>query len=367
MEIHPNRRIEDFLDQGVREGVFPGAILLIAREGEIVFQKETGFLSLIPEKIPMSKDTIFDLASLTKPLATGLALMKLVSEGIISLDSPLSVLVPVPFSSDKRDVTPRMLLNHSGGFTAWKPFYLDLARCKQDDRKGLLREQIISGPLEYQPGKGCLYSDLGFMLLEWIIEEVSGDTLKGFVENNFIGPLSLKKTFLYNGSLPPGFEKRGIAATEECAWRKRVVHGEVHDENAFALGGFSGHAGLFADAEDVFKIVNVVRAHYFGHRKDYFNPEIVREFFRRQELIRDCTYALGWDTPSLHGSSSGRHFSSNSVGHLGFSGTSVWMDLDKDIIVVFLTNRIHPTRDNQRIKEFRPAIHDLIMEEMNEK
>ena len=152
--------------------------------------------------------------------------------------------------------------------------------------------------------------------------------------------------------------------TEDCPWRERVIRGEVHDENAFALGGYSGHAGLFGTVDDVYHIVNMLRGHYRGGRRDFFRPETVRDFFRRQDLVPGCTWALGWDTPSEESSSAGNYFSRNSVGHLGFTGTSVWMDLDKDVIVILLTNRIHPTRNNERIKAFRPKLHDTVMEEL---
>ena len=145
---------------------------------------------------------------------------------------------------------------------------------------------------------------------------------------------------------------------------KKVIQGEVHDENAFSLGGYSGHAGLFGVAEEVYQIVNLLREHYLGKRDDYFRPSTIREFFTKQNIAKDCTWVLGWDTPSAKDSSSGKYFSPNSVGHLGFTGTSIWMDLDKDVFVILLTNRIHPTRENEKIRAFRPKLHDLIMEEL---
>jgi len=188
--------------------------------------------------------------------------------------------------------------------------------------------------------------------------------LDSFLKLNFYKPLSLKRTFLSTGSPPPPFRKDEIAATEHCTWRKRIIQGEVHDENAYSLGGYSGHAGLFGDAEEVFILVNMLREHYCGERDDYFKPETVREFFKRQNIVKEYTWALGWDTPSSKDSSAGQYFSANSVGHLGFAGTSIWMDLDRNIIIILLTNRIHPTRTNEKIKAFRPAIHNLIMEEI---
>jgi CubicO group peptidase (beta-lactamase class C family) len=360
------KKIAGFIEKGATEGVYPGAVLIIARGGEVVFFREAGYLSLIPEHIPMKKDTIFDLASLTKPLATTLAVMGLVNQEKVGLDQPLSEIIHTSPLKDKEGLTLRSILSHSAGLAAWKPFYLDLVKEAPEKRKRLLRELIVNETLAYRPGKACVYSDLGFMFLEWVIEELSGMHLDSFLRLNFYDPLSLKRTFLSTGSMPPPFKKGEIAATEDCAWRKRIIQGEVHDENAYALGGYSGHSGLFGDAEDVLSIVNMLRGHFRGERHDYFRPEIVREFFRRQGIVEGASWALGWDTPSSTDSSSGRYFSPHSVGHLGFAGTSVWMDLHRDTVIIFLTNRVHPTRENQRIKEFRPALHDLIMEEIGD-
>lgn len=356
-------RIGDLLEKGAAEGVYPGAVLLVAVEGREIFFRKCGCLSFIPEKIPMEKDTVFDLASLTKPLATTMAIMKLVDDKKAELDRPLSGMIAAPLK-DKKDLTLRYLLSHSAGFADWKPFYRDLVHYRPEERKRILREWIIEEPLMYNPGEGCLYSDLGFMLLEWIFEEVAETTLPRFMQHTFFGPLSLQKTFLHQGILPPGLKREDVAATEKCAWRQRIIQGEVHDENAFALGGYSGHAGMFATAKEVLTLMNILRDHYLEKRNDFFSPGIVQDFFRRQEIVGDSTRALGWDTPSVSNSSSGRYFSSTSVGQLGFSGTSIWMDLQKDITVVFLTNRIHPHRNNQQIRKFRPLLHDLIMEEL---
>ncbi len=348
----------------MEQGVFPGAVLLVAVNGRVLLLGETGHLCLIPRRIPMTKQTIFDLASLTKPLTTTLALMKLVDDGKIGLDQPLSDLISETSLMDKKDLTARLLLNHCAGFADWKPYYLDLMGYKSEERKGVLREQILEDPLVYAPGEDCLYSDLGFMILEWIVEEVSGMAMHEFVENNFYQPLSLERTFLATDVPKLTFKKEMFAASEECPWRKKVIQGEVHDENAWAVGGYSGHAGLFGTAEEVYVIVNLIREHYLRKRNDYLRPGTATEFFRKQDIVEGCTWALGWDTPSRVNSSAGKYFSRNSVGHTGFTGTSVWMDLDRDVIVILLTNRIHPTRDNEKIKTFRPKLHDLIMEEL---
>jgi CubicO group peptidase (beta-lactamase class C family) len=257
-----------------------------------------------------------------------------------------------------------LLLSHSAGFTDWKPFYLDLMRYESEQRKRILREQILGEPLVYSPAQAYLYSDLGFMLLEWIIEQATGMTMGQFVAQSFYQPLSLERTFLSEDALKLPFKQEIFAATEDCPWRKKVIQGEVDDENAWALGGYSGHAGLFGPAEEVYVVVNLLREHYLGKRNDYLKPDTVRTFFTRQDIVKGSDWCLGWDSRSKENSSAGRHFSRNSVGHTGFTGTSVWMDLDKDVVVILLTNRVHPTRENEKIKTFRPALHDLIMEEL---
>ncbi len=355
-------RVKALLDNGITEGTYPGAVLLVARGGVIRFFRECGNRTLVPHAVPMEKDTIFDLASLTKPLATTLAMMKLVDTGKIGLDGPIETLLQKTVPQDKKRITPRLLLSHSAGFVDWMPFYLDLDHIAPGDRRAILRDQLLNLPLAYPPGTSNLYSDLGFMLLEWVIEETAGVVLPRFLNQEFYDPLSLEKTFFLTRDLPGQFSQNHFAATEDCQWRKRVLQGDVHDENAYVLGGYSGHAGLFGTAGEVYTLTNLLREHWRGKRGDYLRPETVRAFFSRQDLVDGSTWALGWDTPSPENSSAGRHFSGRSVGHLGFTGTSVWMDLEQDVIVILLTNRIHPTRKNEKIRAFRPVLHDRVME-----
>jgi CubicO group peptidase (beta-lactamase class C family) len=359
-----SNRIRDLLTKGVMDGVYPGAALLVARGSKIIFFEETGRVSLAPGAAYIAKDTIFDLASLTKPLATTLALMKCVDDGLIELDQPLEKLVPMALPTDKALITPRLILAHSGGFRDWEPFYLRLVEAVPEKRKELLRQWIIKMPLDYRPGEKALYSDLGFMILEWVIEQATAMVLPTFLSRCFYSPLGLKRTF-FSDALPPLYPGEDqFAATEDCPWRKRIVRGYVHDENAFALGGYSGHAGLFGTAHDVYTLIDMLRAHFLRQRDDYLRPETVKAFFTQQKIAPDSSWALGWDTPTHGASSSGKYFSEDSVGHLGFTGTSVWMDLKKDVIVVFLTNRIHPSRDNIKIRAFRPVLHDTVMEDV---
>ena len=366
------RMVKSLIHQGVKEGVFPGAVALIAHKGKIVSLEHAGHRCLIPAPAPMAIDTIFDLASLTKPLATVLCIMKLVDQGRISLDQTLAETLPRCDLKDKRNLALRLLLIHSAGLADCKPFHEKLIEHPVKDRRRLLREWIIEEPFAYEPGKGNVYSDLGFMLLEWVIEEQSGQSLPQYAREDFYGPLGLKRTcFPLPQPLPPGegrlraeAPKDAFAATEDCPRRKRVLQGEVHDDNAWALGGYSGHAGLFGTAKEVHVVAGMLREHAFGTRADFFKPETVRAFFRRQDIVPGSDWALGWDTRAPEGSSAGKYFSRDSVGHTGFTGTSIWMDLEKDVIAILLTNRVHPKRDNDKIKQFRPVFHDAVMEEL---
>jgi CubicO group peptidase (beta-lactamase class C family) len=352
------------LEEGLEGKVYPGAVLLAAQGGEIVFFHALGNRAVIPKILPMEKDTIFDLASLTKPLAATLAVMKLADDALLDLDAPISSLIhPFPWK-DKAGITPRLLLNHSSGLADWKPFYLNLMNLRQEERKPAVRRLIMEEPLVDEPNTISLYSDLGFMLLEWIIEIAAGKGLTSFLEPILYQPLGLKTLCLDTIDRGPAHSKGSYAATEDCPWRKEIIQGHVHDENAYALGGYSGHAGLFGTAMDIFTLTNTLLNIYHGSGPALIKGETVSTFFMRQGLVSNSTWALGWDTPSERGSSSGDYFSPKSVGHTGFTGTSAWIDLEKKVTVILLTNRVHPTRSNQLIRGFRPELHNLIMREL---
>jgi CubicO group peptidase (beta-lactamase class C family) len=356
--------ITGLLRRGLEQKVYPGAVLLVAQKGEIVFFHHVGNRTVIPKLLPMEKDTIFDLASLTKPLATVLATMKLVDDGMLDLDAPISSLIhPFPWK-DKAEITPRLLLNHCSGLADWKPLYLNLIALPPEERKPAARRLIMEGPLVKEPQSASLYSDLGFILLEWIIELAAGQDFSSFLNAALYRSLGLKTLYLDTIDRGPVYPSESYAATEDCPWRKEIMRGHVHDENAYALGGHSGHAGLFGTAFDIFTLTNMVLNAYHGNGTALINGETARTFLSRQGSAPNSTWALGWDTPSERGSSSGDYFSSSSVGHTGFTGTSVWIDLERRVTVVLLTNRVHPNRSNEKIRGFRPELHNLIMREL---
>jgi CubicO group peptidase (beta-lactamase class C family) len=359
------QRIRDLLNNGVAEGVFPGAVLLVSRAGQRLFFEAAGQAAIVPSPRPMTVDTIFDVASLTKPLATALAVVIMVSRGWLRLDASLSELLRSrPLPPDKAAITLRQLLSHSAGFPAWKPYYLKLERLPQTKRKKRVRELLLEEPLDYLPGKQSLYSDLGFLMIQWLVEETAAADLHHFTREHLYKPLGCPGLSYQPVAKVPPRDHRDFAATEHCPWRGRVLSGEVDDQNAYVLGGVAGHAGLFGTAIDVGSVLDAISRTRVGISVGLpWSADPLHEFLRRAYPDPANTWALGFDTPALIGSSAGRHFSRDSVGHLGFTGTSFWMDFQRQLTVILLSNRIHPTRANEKIKEFRPVLHDAVMEE----
>ena len=370
--------VEREMDAAVERGVFPGAVLLVRDGTHVFYHRAFGHRSLVPEITPMREDTIFDVSSLTKAFATSVAMMLMVKEGRIRLDDRVTRFFHNFGVHGKTHITFRHLLGHCSGLPAWQPYYKQILQIERRDgrinflgshgAKEYVYQQIHRERLEFEPGTRTLYSDLGFILLGAAIEEVSGMTLDRYCHDRIFRPLALRATAFVDLSLlrvrrlEPVTEM--IAPTERCAWRKKILCGEVHDDNAYAMGGVSGHAGLFASAKDLDTILGRLKDCY--HNTSQWIPQhILTEFWRRDATVPESTWCLGWDTPSPEGSSAGAYFSAHSVGHLGFTGTSVWLDLDRDRHVILLTNRVHPNRENDAIRGFRPVIHDLIVQALS--
>ncbi|HYA30004.1 MAG TPA: serine hydrolase [Acidobacteriota bacterium] len=365
--------VENAFQEAVAQGVFPGAVVLVRKDQEPVYEQAFGYRSLLPEKSPMKVETIFDVASLTKPLATTVAIMLLVREKKIRLDDQVTRVIPMYGVLGKSLTTFRQLLSHSAGLPAWKPFFEEIIKSEKSGRinfvasraaKSYVYEQIHRDKPLSPPGSQSLYSDLGFMILGEAVEILTGNTLDRFCQERIFKPIGLRATGFVDLTqlrarrLQPVEEM--IAPTENCLWRKKILCGEVHDDNAYAMGGVAGHAGLFSSAGDIDALL--VRLDQCRTGKNDFLPRpLVEEFLTKVQTLSHSTFALGWDTPTPGQSASGSHFSPRSVGHLGFTGCSLWWDLEKNCHVILLANRIHPTRKNDKIKEFRPQIHDLIM------
>jgi len=344
------------MQTGVRDGVFPGGVLRVLRQGEAVFTGAYGVCDLTTRR-PVSEATFFDLASLTKPLATTLAVMRLVQQERLDLAARLGDLLPAWADAPGARISVAALLDHSSGLAAWRPYYkdTDLSRPAARRREALTRRLAAEAP---GPAGDTLYSDLGFMILCRVVESVSGRRLDRFVAREIYRPLGIETLFFIESDTGAGARPGDYAATEVCAWRGGLVRARVHDENAFAAGGIEGHAGLFGDAGAVGQLLAQLMDDYGGGRRVLFPPDLLRRFFTPR---RPGGRPLGFDRPDAENSSSGRFFPPHSVGHLGFTGTSFWMDPRRAVAVVLLTNRIHPTRQNERIRAFRPRLHDAVM------
>jgi CubicO group peptidase (beta-lactamase class C family) len=359
-------RVDRAVNRAIDKGEIPGAVILAKMGDSLRYEGVFGSAALTPERRETRLDTIYDLASLTKVIATTSAIILLVSEHKLSLDQPLAELVPEFGLHGKEKVSLRHVLTHSSGLRPWRAYYEDLLEREHrrgerllstpEGRKAIAR-RILQGLLIHEPEEAAVYGDLGFIVLGEIIERVSGEPLDLFCKKRIFDPLGMVDTHF--NPVPHTGDALRYAATELCPWRERVLRGEVHDGNAWAMGGVAGHAGLFSTAADVLRFAEEILAADRGS-SELFPLEVVREFFRRQGLPPGSDWALGWDTPS-EPSSSGRYFSKRSVGHTGFTGTSLWIDLDRGAIVVFLSNRVHAVAKRSRFA-LRPTAHDLILE-----
>lgn len=341
----------DRLLEGFRErGAFPGGVLAVGHRGALIHLHPFGQLTYEADAPPVTADTLYDLASLTKVVATTTMAMILVDEGKLDLDQPVRELLPGFQGPGKEAVTMRHLLTHSSGLAALAPLY------KEIEGRPAYLERIQAMDLVYPTGSRSLYSDLGIILLGEILEKTAGQPLDTFVEERVFAPLGMRATQFR----PPAELRPRIAPTEEDPWRGRLVHGEVHDENAFAMGGVAPHAGLFGTAGDLARFAQMLLngGTLDGHR--IVSRETV-DLFTRRAGIPGSDRALGWDTKSAEGSSAGTLFSPDSFGHTGFTGTSMWMDPERQLFVILLTNRVHPTRENNLIREVRPAVADAVV------
>ena len=344
------------MHSAIDEGVFPGAVLHISFKRQNVWHQSYGLANLETGQ-KTTTSTIYDLASLTKPLATTLATLKLVAQGVFQLESCLGELLPEFADTEKASIKIENLLRHTAGFPDWKPYFRSLSEVSPSKRAIELMTYLIREPLIYQVGAAGSYSDLGFMVLHRLIEACTGRRLDKYVYENIYRPFGIRDLFFIPLDQPlPPFE---YAATENCSWRRRTLYGEVHDENAYALGGISGQSGLFGTSAAVYQLLLALIDIYSGKISDSLLPnELLKRAFTR---CPESQRGLGFDCPDKVESSSGSLFSQESVGHLGYTGTSFWIDLKRDITVILLSNRVHPSRDNDAIKEFRPIVHDEIM------
>lgn len=350
-------QVDALMQRALGEGVFPGAVLLAARYEQIFIHRAYGVVDPFSRR-DLECDTIYDLASLTKPLATAASLMHLAEAGRISTEDRLADIIPEFRGSDKSGIRIRHLLCHNSGLPAYRPYYLELADCAPESSKNELRKMLAAQELIYPPGEVTVYSDPGFMILDWVVERISGMPLDRYSEKFIYKPMGISDLFFIPAE--SGSDTRIYAPTEEMPGGE-LLCGRVHDENARAVGGVCGHAGLFGSARAVFDIVlDMLLTANDKSKSAVFSGPVVRDFLKIPE---GAQRAMGFDVPSRKDSSSGGYFTAGrSFGHLGFTGVSFWMDLDSGIIVILLSNRVCPSRENEKIRTFRPVIHNAAVE-----
>ena len=346
--------------KAINDSIFPGAQVFISKGDNILLSQGFGKISDKKNAKDVTESTIYDLASLTKILSTTPVIMKLIEKNKLDLDFPLKDFYSEYDTHDKRNITIRHLLTHSSGLTDHVSYYETPGM-----NRGAIIDDIVNQDLDYKPDSKTKYSDLGMILLLDIIERVSGSKLDKLSSKYFYSSLGMHNT-MFN---PSDSFLGKIAPTEmDFHFRNKLLQGIVHDENAYILGGVSGHAGLFSNASNigVFCKMLLDGGYYLGTR--YFNVKTINAFTTRKNIPEKSDRALGWDTPSKIGSTAGDYFSDGSYGHLGFTGTSVWSDPENDIIVVLLTNRVYPVRNKKNIRKkmynFRRNFHNEVMKQI---
>jgi CubicO group peptidase (beta-lactamase class C family) len=337
---------------GIRSRAFPAAVVEAGRRGGVLWREAFGTLTYDEDAPETTESTVFDLASLTKVLATTPLAMRAVERQLLDLEEPIVTRLRDWRGEDRAFVTPRDLLAHCSGLTAYLPFYKD-CRGRSD-----FEAEICRLKLEYVPRSRSIYSDLGFILLGFLLEDAAGAPL----DAQFAGVAALvsPEPLAFR---PPAAWRGHTAPTEVDPWRGRLLVAEVHDENAWALGGVAAHAGVFGTAAAVGSYARLVLA-TFEADTPLAATATLRRFVRRTTDIPGSSRALGWDT-MMPTSSCGTRMSPEAIGHTGFTGTSLWIDPTRDLYIALLTNRVHPTRENDALQRMRPAIHDAIVEELD--
>ena len=337
------------LEAAIASKAFPGAVVETGGRSGVRWREAFGTFTYAPSSPRVTADTIYDLASLTKVISTATQAMRAVEAGVLGLDRRVADYVPKWRGADREDVTIADLLEHTSGLTAYLPFFRD------HHGRAEFEAAICTLPLEYAPRTQAIYSDLGFMLLGFVLQDV-GFPLERFRADASPAPGSSPAQTLLMFRVPAELRDR-CAPTELDLWRGRLLQGEVHDENCWALGGIAGHAGVFGTASEVGVFAREILAGLAGERT-LARPDTLTRFVRKS-TVPGSSRALAWDT-MLPTSSCGTRFSPRAIGHTGFTGTSVWIDPARDLYVVFLTNRVHPTRENNQIQPVRRALHDAL-------
>ena len=345
-------QIDNVLRAAVGEKAFPAAAVVVGRGSDIVKRDNYGYFTYDQDRALKDHD-IFDLASLTKVIATTTAIMQLYEAGLIDLRRPVADYLPEFGASGKGSVTIWDLLTHTGGLIPFIPFYTQGIFEAPE-----VRSRILGDSLSYEPGSRSTYSDFGPITLAWMIERITGESFKDYARDHIFTPLSMHDTGYL--TVKAGVVPNAVPTEVDDYFRLRTLQGEVHDETAFALGGTAGHAGLFSSANDLAIFAAMLANDGWLGDHFFLKPETIRKFTTKVDPFGDHTRALGWDTKSAIGySSAGNRFGPLSFGHTGFTGTSLWVDPDTNLFVILLTNRVYPTRNNSAHVPIRPMVADL--------
>jgi CubicO group peptidase (beta-lactamase class C family) len=339
-------RLDSLLRAAV-DSVAPSVALAVGRHGRLVYMRSLGRVDRAAGSAPVTDSTLFDLASLTKVVATTSVAMRLEQDSLLDLDRTVASYLPELSDTAKARITVRQLLTHTGGLEAGAPLHRTFRGREQ------YLQQINQRPLRYAPGTGTVYSDWDIILLGLIIERITGKTLDVVADEQVFAPLGMRDTrFRPDASLRPR-----VAATEVAQDRGGLIWGEVHDPNAWAMGGVAGHAGLFGSVRDLAVFAQMLLNHGSHNGVRLYRPATVARWTAPQG--RGSSRALGWDTPSGE-SSAGRYFGPRGFGHTGYTGTSIWIDPERGVFVVLLTNRVNPTSANQKHVALRRAVTDAV-------
>jgi CubicO group peptidase (beta-lactamase class C family) len=359
------------LENAIAARAFPACSLAVTLRGELIAHKALGHFTYDPASPAVATDSIFDLASVSKAIATTAMAMTLYERGLLDLEARAAAIVPEFAAGGPRrgEVTLRQLLAHSSGLPAYEKLYL---RAKTRDE---LLQAAFATELTAAPGTRAEYSDIGFIILGVALERLADESLDVFCQREIFGPLAMSHTTFnppkaWRDRIPPTANECGADIPVRSAadpatkpppstFRGRIIQGEVQDENASVLGGVAGHAGVFSPAEDVAAFAHTM----LNGGYPILRPDTVKLFARRESTPEGTSRALGWDTPSAP-SQSGKYFSPRSFGHLGYTGTSLWIDPDRLLSITLLTNRTWPDCQSQAIRQVRPAFHDAVMESL---
>jgi serine-type D-Ala-D-Ala carboxypeptidase len=346
---HDFRPLEAVVEKAVSDTVFPGASLAVFYKGKVVFHKAFGRMTYDPKSSPADTTTMYDLASLTKAVVTTSIAMQLVERDSLSLQAPVSRYLPDFAKNGKEKVTIEQLMRHTSGLRA-HTFY-----ARSCSTPGELFRAIEADTLLSAPGTTTLYSDLNFMLLGRIIETITGQTLAANFHQRFAAPLGMSSTMF---TPPPSMIWRIAPVEKDMLWPFKVPRPLVNDQNAALLGGVAGHAGLFSTTGDLLVMMKMIMQGGSLNHHDFFSAATLRKFLSRNGYQR----AVGWDMRSSDGhSSAGDYFSSSSYGHLGYTGTSIWVDPERELAVILLSNRVYPSSENIKIRKFRPLLHNCVI------